>query len=238
MSFDFDAASDQFLSAAAPVTGPPLTMAAWFNVTDTTSQKSAVNIIEGGTNNHFLHLMAYEAAKVNFRIDAGISSESCVSSTSYSSGTWHHACGIAAAVDDRSVFLDGGGKVLVSTSIAIASIDALGIGALNRAAVAFELDGLIAEVGVWNVALTDAEVAVLAAGYSPLFVRPQNLIFYAPIVRELVDKVGGATITNNNGATVADHPRMIYPSPSSLVVPPAAAVAAIASQRLKIGVGR
>jgi hypothetical protein len=39
-------------------------------------------------------------------------------------------------------------------------------------------------------------------------VRPQNLVFYAPLVRDLIDAKGGLTITNNNGATVANHPRV------------------------------
>jgi hypothetical protein len=39
-------------------------------------------------------------------------------------------------------------------------------------------------------------------------IRPQSLVFYAPLVRNLVDTKGGLTITNNNSATVADHPRI------------------------------
>jgi hypothetical protein len=39
-------------------------------------------------------------------------------------------------------------------------------------------------------------------------VRPQSLVFYAPLVRDLQDVRGGLTITNNNGATVAAHPRV------------------------------
>ncbi len=41
-------------------------------------------------------------------------------------------------------------------------------------------------------------------------IRPQNLVFYSPLVRDLIDARGGRAITNNNGATVANHPR-IYP---------------------------
>lgn len=71
-------------------------------------------------------------------------------------------------------------------------------------------DGRIAEVGIWNAALTAAEIASLAKGMTCDKVRPQNLVFYAPLVRDLIDQKGGLTITNNNGATVANHPR-IYP---------------------------
>ena len=72
------------------------------------------------------------------------------------------------------------------------------------------MNGLIAEVGIWNVALTAEEIASLADGMTCDKVRPQSLVFYAPLVRDLQDQKGGLTITNNNGATVANHPR-IYP---------------------------
>ncbi len=65
-----------------------------------------------------------------------------------------------------------------------------------------------AEVGIWNAALTAAEIASLANGMTCDKVRPQSLVFYAPLVRDLIDQKGGLTITNNNGATVANHPRV------------------------------
>ncbi len=33
-----------------------------------------------------------------------------------------------------------------------------------------------AQVATWNVALSDEEIAALAMGCSPLFIRPENLI--------------------------------------------------------------
>jgi hypothetical protein len=67
---------------------------------------------------------------------------------------------------------------------------------------------LIAEVGIWNAALTADEIASLAKGVTCDKVRPQSLVFYAPLVRDLQDVRGGLTITNNNSATVANHPRV------------------------------
>ena len=69
-------------------------------------------------------------------------------------------------------------------------------------------NGQIAEVGVWNVALNAAEIASLAKGMTCDKVRPDSLVFYAPLVRNLIDYSGGLTITNNNSATVAVHPRV------------------------------
>ena len=70
------------------------------------------------------------------------------------------------------------------------------------------MDGCLAEVGIWNAALTAAEIASLAKGMTCDKVRPQSLVFYAPLVRDLIDTKGGLTITNNNTATVATHPRV------------------------------
>lgn len=69
-------------------------------------------------------------------------------------------------------------------------------------------NGRYAEVGIWNAALTAAEVASLAKGMTCDKIRPQNLVFYAPLVRDLIDAKGGLTITNNNSSTVAEHPRV------------------------------
>ncbi len=69
-------------------------------------------------------------------------------------------------------------------------------------------DGRIAEVGIWNAALTAAEIASLAKGMACDKIRPQSLVFYAPLIREIQDVRGARTITNNNAATVATHPRV------------------------------
>jgi len=64
------------------------------------------------------------------------------------------------------------------------------------------------EIGFWNVALTASEIASLAAGFTPDQIRPQSLQFYTPLVNNLIDVRGGLAITNNNGASVANHPRV------------------------------
>jgi hypothetical protein len=69
-------------------------------------------------------------------------------------------------------------------------------------------NAIIAEVGIWNVALTAAEVASLAKGVTCNKIRPQNLVFYAPLIRNLQDTKGGRIITPVNSPIVAAHPRV------------------------------
>jgi len=88
---------------------------------------------------------------------------------------------------------------------------------------------LIAEVGIWNVALTGAEILQLSLGYSPLFVRPESLVAYYPLIRgdasgDEPDYVGGLKMVEQGTVAVATHPRVFYPSsPIKLGVPAAAA---------------
>ena len=77
-------------------------------------------------------------------------------------------------------------------------------------------DGAIAELAAWNVALTDPEISILAKGFSPLFVRPQNLISYRPFISlgsDQIDRVATNALTKaGTPTTFASHPRIIYPS--------------------------
>ena len=64
---------------------------------------------------------------------------------------------------------------------------------------------------------------MLARGYSPLFVRPQNLVAYWPLIRdEDQDRVGGYDMAAYNTPSVAAHPPIIYsaqlhiPAPASI----------------------
>lgn len=74
-----------------------------------------------------------------------------------------------------------------------------------------DIDGKLAEAAMWDRTLSAAEMAALAAGFSPLFFP--GLIFYAPLIRDTSDKIGGAAATINGTPAVFAHPRMIYPSP-------------------------
>jgi len=84
----------------------------------------------------------------------------------------------------------------------------LGIGARYNTTLGLYYGGEIAECGIYNAALTASEIASLANGFTCDKVRPQSLVFYAPLVRDLQDVKSGLTITNNNTATVANHPRV------------------------------
>jgi len=121
--------------------------------------------------------------------------------SAYSTNTWYHAASVCVSPFNFLAYFNGtaGAQTTVTTGTGPTLLNATVIGAS---------DTVIAEVGIWNAALTAAEVASLAKGMTCDKIRPQSLVFYAPLVRDLIDAKGGLTITNNNGATVANHPRV------------------------------
>jgi hypothetical protein len=67
--------------------------------------------------------------------------------------------------------------------------------------------GDYAELGMWQATLTAEEVASLAKGMTCDKIRPQSLVYYTPLIRDIQDLARGMTLTNTN-STVANHPRV------------------------------
>ena len=201
--------SNQYLStASSPVLNVPITLAFWAR-TSASANNTAVAVGESGGGTHRQQIQFYtglvSAATVG---SAGASFAN--SSVNPTSNQWAHAVGVFSAVNSRLIYFNGANTGNNTVSNSTNNANAIYIGARNSNGVGLYFSGDIAEVGVWNVALTAAEIASLAKGMTCDKIRPQSLVFYAPLVRDLQDVKGGLTITNNNAATVAAHPR-IYP---------------------------
>jgi hypothetical protein len=68
-------------------------------------------------------------------------------------------------------------------------------------------NGDFAELGMWQATLTAEEVASIAKGMTCDKIRPQSLVYYTPLIREIQDLARGMTLTDTN-STVANHPRV------------------------------
>jgi hypothetical protein len=218
MAFNFTAASSQHLTtpdtASLDITGA-LTLVAWVKSTGSygTAARGILTKYETGTNQRSYALTTNSSGQVFFIVsNNGIGALNATGSTAVGTN-WRHVAGVYTPSTKLEAFLDGASNGSNTTSIvaSLFSVSApLAVGMVSFPSVNNCWDGLIAEAAVYNAALTAAEIASLAKGMTCDKVRPQNLVFYAPLVRDLIDAKGGRTITNNNGATVANHPR-IYP---------------------------
>jgi hypothetical protein len=215
MAYEFTAASSQYLStASSPVGAAPLTLACWFYPNTITANYALFQISDGNTTNRhgLAALGGVTGDPLRLYSDGtagGPASGAVDSSTGFTASNWQHACGVVASSNSRTVYLNGGNNANNTTNVNNENINQINIATRPFNSVnGLFLDGRLAEVGIWNAALTADEIASLAKGMTCDKVRPQNLVFYAPLVRDLIDAKGGLTITNNNGAKVATHPRV------------------------------
>ena len=229
----FDDGSSEYLEVSStPVTAVPLTIAAWFYMDDavTWANRTLVNVVDSGSANNWFNL--YVRAGDSNVVRAGTRSSSgwqyAESTTTYSASTWHHACGVWAAADDRAAYLDGANKGTEATSITPAGIDSIDVARLGDSSPGNYFSGSLAEIAIWIAALIDAEVAALAAGASPLTIRPASLVAYWPLIRdEDQDIVGAYSLSANGTPTVEVHPPSVLGrAPLFVMGVPAAAGAA------------
>ncbi len=214
----FDDASVQYLTVTAvPVADLPLSMSCWFYTDDVGAGEfqSMFGIYDwsAGDGGRFFKL-SFEPTDELRAVQRGPTAFRFAGVTPVSVDTWHHAGGTYTSDSDRDGYLDGSTTNNAEAAGAMTGIDRVIVGAAakNSAADNFHSGG-VAECALWNVVLTDAEMNVLAAGFSPLFVRPQNLLGYWPLIRSDQDIVGGNDLAPVASPTFTAHPPIIYPAP-------------------------
>jgi hypothetical protein len=204
MAYSFNGTNQYLTVASALATAAPLTIAAWFRKSGTAT-KNGIFLRATANSNNLFGFYFGSSSSVRGYTSANSGQSDFAASGSYSTNTWSHACFVEASATSRTIYRDGGNSATNTTSRTPAGINQLEIAHFSGGTT---FDGQFAEVGIWNAALTADEVASLADGITCDKVRPQSLVFYAPLVRNLQDVKGGLTITNNNTATVANHTRV------------------------------
>jgi hypothetical protein len=207
----FDDTNTDFLEhAGAVLTGVPITLAAWFRTDTATASQDLVCLVDKGANSNFRLNLGGNAAgdPVRAVVNAGGTPSLAATSTGYTVNTWHHAAAVFSATNARAAYIDGGSKGTNSDSVVPSGIDTTAIGYLPALVSQAYLSGRIAEVAIWNVALSDAEVAALARGLAPLYVQPGALVGYWPLWGLHSPEID-LTVNNRqmtvDGAVAADH---------------------------------
>jgi hypothetical protein len=210
MAYQFVKASNQFLSindtAILDVTGAITLACHAKRNADLSTAQSLISKYESPSNrSYILQINTSGGLSSRFARDGTTNFISGANSTSTIPTNWSHlATTWTPNVVGAIMYLNGiaGGTPSSSNSNSV-----IYSGSANLT-IGSGYGGEIAEVGIWSAALSAAEIASLAKGMTCDKIRPQSLVFYAPLVRNLQDAKGGLTITNNNGATVATHPRV------------------------------
>lgn len=173
--------SQRLLVTSTPVTGPPFTMACWGFMTSATTQQCLVSIQSGANDRHTLTNDI--SARVSANSTVALTSVSSVTATnSIVANTWFHAAGVYTASNDRLAYFNGTAGTTDISSSTPSGIAQVMIGARTSSGTpGLFLTGRVAEVGIWNEALTAAEILALAQRASPLLIRPNALVGYWPL---------------------------------------------------------
>lgn len=177
--------SNYLESNSAPVTAVPLTIAAWCQ-TSIISPALAQTIVyvESSAATGSQHRFSITFNTTNFvsATTADATGASANSTLAITANTWLHACGVFASATDRRAFLSGGNKGTESTSKVPVGIDRVNIGISHQATITAPFapagTGDIAEVAIWNIALSDADVARVATGIDARAVMREFLVGY------------------------------------------------------------
>ncbi len=235
-----------FSNATPPVTAMPLTMACWVNAVNVTAYNNLVTInSNAGTYHYWSMALGGDRAgdPITAETNDNSGGESYGESTAgYTAGAWHHACAVFLSSTSRCAYLNGANKGTNTTSQATTGVTRIQLGAYDDGATKYSpLNGSIAEVGIWNVALSDAEVLMLGKGFAPPLVRPDALVAYWPLYGRMPtteqDRWGNCHMTINGTMAFAAHvPNIKYPSWVQVGFPiPAAPVGGNRRRRVLMG---
>jgi hypothetical protein len=181
VSRSFNGTSSTFAEyAGAIVNAFPVTMSCWFYPADnTTTQCLLGEMVAASTQNY---VIVAAGAVAGDPVQLWYNGSSRVASTNaYSVNVWNHVCAIAASSTDRRMFLNNVKATAVTTFTWPTTMTVTDIGRKGNLTAANFFNGLVAEAAIWNVALSDGEVAALAAGVRPVDIQPTALKAYWPL---------------------------------------------------------
>lgn len=210
-----DNASEYLQVGSAPTASYPFSMTCWFNSDDLGSTQTLMCVADKDTPDNY-HRLAARGSLAGDPVQVlsyDGAQEDANTTTGYSANTWHHACGIFAANNDRRVYIDGGSKDTGAGATTVADLDNFRIGVTADSTPAFYMSGAVAEAVMWDIILTDNEVWQLAQGYPSWRIHRARIIgFWLPFAdRTDRDFSGrGLHLTAFNTPTwMQDPPRVI-----------------------------
>lgn len=217
MSRAFVAASTQYLTFAAgqPFQTYPCTVSAWFN--PSTQHNGCILNVANASDGNRISLYVDNAGKLGGGNTNGSQYGMPSSGNSYTTGAWNHAVLTCTNSTSRSIRLNGGTAVTDTTTATTANCAKTHIGALwtSGALLAGQyFNGEIAHVCCWSVVLGADEQLALAAGVSPLLIRPESITAYWPLYARSTteeDWVSILHLTNSSTTAGTSEPPIAFP---------------------------
>lgn len=209
---DFLKASSQYAESVTTVpAGPVISMACWYKGVDFATAPTLIEVSTGVSSKAMLSTTT--GAKCQAVITSTGGTNGIAASTQGgSAGVWMHCAARFISSASRKVYTNGIGEVENTTLVDLGTLDRYVIGAnYNSSSRNFYANGSIAECAVWDGDITSAAIPALAAGISPLKIRPDILRLYAPLYdadNAVVNFFGAIMTLGGVPTSTGDHPRI------------------------------
>lgn len=194
MALSFSNSTPDYLAAgSAPATAAPLTLACWVRPTSTSLDMCPISVGSSSLATNYFIIGMRRSGIANdsntiWALAADASTpggQSTRTTTTFSAGDWIHVAAVFTSSTVRKVYIAGVSEARVNQAGAVSPVvNAAAIGAIMAPTPFWGFEGDIAEAGIWNVALSDSEIAALAKwGRFARTVRPGALASSQPMRR-------------------------------------------------------
>jgi hypothetical protein len=221
MGRNFDGVDDYYKDSWALLSGPPFTVAGWINTHDPGPVDDGVFWYQGDGTWAWRWKLQIEGSTPGSRgalrfVSEGPGMNRGIAETAPEivANKWQHVAGVEYASNSRKAFLD---YVYQATNTTNTNPQGSPHNMTSFAAQAgtplqdFYI-GCLAHWAMWDVALTDREIAALAAGFSPLSIRRDSMLAYWPMngTDPESDYLLGYPLTRYNAPLSIGEPPIIY----------------------------
>lgn len=192
---DFNGTTQYLNLATLPVTKVPFAMAGWFRfdtAIGTGAENAIMSLTQATSTNEFTIEIGNDVSDVAIaevnenNVNLGFAE----STTSPLVNVWNHIVGNFETATSRTVYLNGANNATQTTSSSPANVSNINIGATLSSSSAIKFfNGAIGELAIWKDIHKLIDITNLAKGMSPKLVRPNDLVFYAPLRADALNKM-------------------------------------------------
>jgi len=184
-----------------PVNAYPKTILVWFKTSDVSQSSSNAIMVsddDGSNKQNQCQLRGDQSPNYPIAVasyNSGWAYTFCASPYPQNS-TWHCAVVVFTSDNNREVYLDGASYAQTTTSQAAGSTTHVSLGCrYGSSSPGVYYTGQLAHFAMWDIALSGAEIASLAAGTNPQDIQYANLQAHHILGTDGTDEMGGATLT-------------------------------------------
>lgn len=199
--------ANQYIDVVMPAGVAAHTMNCWVYPISITQAAQILTLRSASTVNYVQLGLDGQTNKAFLATNGSSYSTYHESTNTFTANAWNMVTCSIAGTNSRKVYLNGTPTLNEDTQTGL-TLNRLLIGATFLDNITTPTwNGYIAEVGVWNVSMTDAEVSSLYAGTKAKLVRPLALRQSIPLIIDPNSEKAVTSITTNGTVTYVNHVR-------------------------------